>query len=302
MAELGSPLPEWPDGSRPAEDHPERTLPVGINSQDLFLDVLVEVANSLGLCVFDDQAARLYLPFGYVLTWDGLIRLAVAPPKLGVAQLDEVMSSCERAWAPRFAERGYCFLRKPYDDNVRAHVLLAERPVPAGKQTVEIRFMADAKAELLSTYVYAHTLLDLPATALAAAQGINRVQVRGKELRGMSAFMVISNRFTDWGPIGGTLRSQVHVDRLVDGLFEYYDQELGPTLNAMRETSGVMRLLLGEEDAPGELLNSRGALALAWTSGDAVLERLFTSIRQRDPDWIEYTGQAVYEALRKLAR
>src|SRR6188474_3123426 len=110
--------------------HAERSLPIRIADQGEFLDVLVEVATSLGLSVFDDQAARLYLPFGYMLTWDGLERLQLAPPKLGAADLEEVLAQCQRAWTPRFSERGYALTRKPYQEDERAHFLVAERTVP----------------------------------------------------------------------------------------------------------------------------------------------------------------------------
>ena len=87
LAELGTPLEEWPDGSPPDPAHAERTLPVLIDLNDQLLGVLVDVANSLVMYVYDDQAARLYLPFGYVLTWEGLQRLEVAPPKIVAARL-----------------------------------------------------------------------------------------------------------------------------------------------------------------------------------------------------------------------
>jgi hypothetical protein len=126
--------------------------------------------------------------------------------------------------------------------------------------------------------------------------------VRGKELRGMSALMVIPNRALDWITIGGSLRTQVVVDRLIEGLFEYYDQEIGPTLDQMREPGDVLRLALGEQDAPGELRNSRAVLALAWAHGDDMLDRVFARIKERDRYWIEDWGQAVYDALRKIPR
>jgi hypothetical protein len=300
MAEIGLPLLAWPDESPPDPNHTERSLPIRIADQGEFLDVLVEVATSLGLSVFDDQAARLYLPFGYMLTWDGLERLQLAPPRLGAADLEDVIAQCLRDWTPRFSERGYVLNRKPYQENERAYFLVAERTVPAGRQTVEIAFNVDTKADALHFSVYAYGHLDLPAAALQAANNNKRVAVCGKELRGIAALLLDGTH--EWLPIGGCLRSQPYVDRLVEGLFEYYDEELGPTLDAMRESNGVLRLATGQQDAPGYLHHSRAVMALAWVQGDEVLERLFAKIREHDRDWIEHSGQAVYDALRRLPR
>jgi hypothetical protein len=302
LAELGTPLEEWPDGSPPDPAHAERTLPVLIDLNDQLLGVLVEIANSLGMSVYDDQAARLYLPFGYVLTWEGLRRLEVAPPKIVVGDLDDIMGACERAWAPRFAAHGYQFGRKPFDERDRAHILLAERAVPAGKQIVEVRFLTDQKANTIDANVYVGTSLELPALALAAAQGISRIEIRGKELRGLSALLVTMYEGREMLSIGGRLRSRLHADRLIDGLFEYYEQEVGPALEAMREPAGVLRVVLGEEDVPAQARNSRAALALAWVHGEAQLDRLMARIKERDPMWIEDWGQAVSEELRKVSR
>lgn len=302
MAALGKPLVEWPDGSPPDADHAERTMPILVDEQGDFLESLVEAANAIGLCLYDDQAARLYQPFGYVLTWEGLQRFTVAPPRLGADALDDVIRRCERAWAPRFIALGYSFERKPYDDNVRAHVLLAERRVPAGRQTVEINFNTNNPAGSPEVWVQAFTWLDLPAAALEATKGIHRVEVRGKELRGMSALMTIPTRSIDWVIIGGTLRTQAYVDHLVEGFLDYYDQELGPTLEMMHEPRDVLRLALGDQDAPAELLHSRGVLALAWVQGDATLDRLYARIKDQDRWWMQDLGQPVYDALRKLPR
>lgn len=302
MAQLGVPLEEWPENSPPEESYDKRSMPLLIEGPDEFLEAVVSEANAIGLCVYDDQAARLYLPFGYHLTTEGLRRLEVAPPKLGAADVDAVIGACARAWAPRFTALGFDFTRQPYDDLRRRHALVAERKVAAGKHTVEVYFDVDAKQDLISAQVYVQVWIELPATVLEAAQGIDRIQVRGKELRGMAAFMAIPTRSPDWITIGGSLRTQEYVDRLIDGLFEYYDQELGPTLEVTRTQDGILRLLLNEREAAGELLASRAALALAWMRGDVVLERLSRLLRERDRFWMEDVGQQVVEALRKLAR
>ena len=300
MAEIGLPLLAWPEESPPDPDHAERSLPIGINDQGQFLDVLVEVATSLGLSVYDDQAARLYLPFGYILTWEGLRRLELAPPKLVAADLEDVLAQCQRAWGPRFSERGYALSRKPYQEDERAHFLVAERTVPAGRQTVEVAFNVDTKADALHFSIYAFGYPELPAAVQQAANNVKRVEVRGIEQRGIAALLLDST--PEWLPVGGALRSQAFVDRLIEGLFEHYDQELGPLLDEMREPSGLLRLATSQQNAIGYLLNSRAVLALAWVQGDEVLEKLIAQIRERDPDWIENFGQAVYDALRKLPR
>jgi hypothetical protein len=67
---------------------------------------------------------------------------------------------------------------------------------------------------------------------------------------------------------------------LIEGLLEYYGQELGPTLDIMMEPLDVLRLALGEQDAPGKLRESRAVLALAWAHGNAMLDRLFVCMRK----------------------
>ena len=301
MAARGAPLEEWPESSPPDPAHAERTMSFLVDDQEGFLEALVLAATSLGLSVYDDQAARLYLPFGYVLTWDGLVRLQAAPPRLGIDALDEVMNICERAWAPRFAASGYALRREPYDDNYRAHRLVAERKVPVGTQVIEIRFSADQKENRLSFEVCANTFPELSAAASSASGTANRVEVWGKEFRGLSAFMVEPRAGMPRLCITGPLRTQSYVDRLIDGVFEYIDQEIEPTLDGMREAADLIRLAI-EQDAPGEVRDSRATLALAWMIGNATLDKLNSRIWERDRWWIENLGQPVYEALRKLPR
>jgi hypothetical protein len=70
----------------------------------------------------------------------------------------------------------------------------------------------------------------------------------------------------------------------------------------MTEPLEVLRMALGEQDAPGKLRESRAVLALAWAHSAAMLDRLFDRIHERDRYWIENWGQGVYDALRKLPR
>jgi len=122
-------------------EHRERSYGLLFDGPENFQEVVVQSATRLGFSIYDDQAARLYLPFGYVLTFDGLSRLdlgdgVLPPPGLGPADREAVMARCEAAWRPRLEALGFSFGRgEPWRSEIP---LLAERVVPLGKQYIAI--------------------------------------------------------------------------------------------------------------------------------------------------------------------
>jgi hypothetical protein len=297
MEELGEPLEEWPEDSPPDADHAERTYPLLIPGQDTFLEVVVEVATSLGLVVYDDQAARVYLPFGYVILGDKSGRMSKAPPKLVAADLERVVAQCEQAWAPRFKQLGFDLQPRPAEPPNRHNEIIAERTVESGRQQITVSFTQIDDSLFFD--VTACQFFELPADARQAANGIDRVEIRGNEFRGLAALM--KDRMTELAT-SGQLRFQMHVDWLVTSLFDYYEQEIRSTFDAMRDTAAVVRIASGEQTAPGYLRCSRETLALAWTQGDAALERVMARARVDDPQWAQDWGQAICDELRKLPR
>jgi hypothetical protein len=295
MEELGEPLEEWPEDSPPDADHAERTYPLLIPGQDTFLEVVVEVATSLGLVVYDDQAARAYLPFGYVIIHDRAGRMSTAPPRLVAADLERVVAQCEQAWALRFKQLGFDLQPRPAEPPNRHNEIIAERTVESGRQQITVSFTEIDDS--LFYNVTACQFFELSADARQAANGIDRVEVRGNELRGLAALMTdgMTAHATN-----GRLRSQLHVEWLVTSLFDYYEQEIGPTFEAMRDPAAVVRIASGEQAAPGYLRCSRATLALAWMQGDAALERVMARARLDDPQWAQDWGQPTCDALKKL--
>ena len=284
-------------------DHRERSHALDFRGPGNYHEVVVQSATRLGFSVYDDQAARLYLPFGYVLTFDGLSRWQVdadapLPQRLGPDDREAVMARCEAAWRQRFEALGFSFLRgEPSRSDIP---LVAERVVPVGRQTISISF-SDYQG-ILSFEVIAAIVPDLPVAVLEACGGPRQMQVRGREYRGIAAFMVDQERGMEWMSMGGSLRNTEYVDRLIPGLFEYLDDEILPMLQACTTSEGILRAATHPGDLPGELLTSRLVLALAWLQGDSTLETFFAEydkvIAHWDKDWVH----PAHDALRALPR
>jgi hypothetical protein len=140
----------------------------------------------------------------YLLTFDGLERMglhggAPLPQRLGPQDLDAVMARCEAAWRPHFEAWGWSFRRgEPVRDEIP---LLAERVVPAGRQRIAINF--STFEERLSVEVLATIEPELPEAVLEACGGPRRMQVRGREYRGIAVFMVDQERGPEWLSMGG---------------------------------------------------------------------------------------------------
>jgi hypothetical protein len=297
MAALGVPM-EWAEDPIDA-DHQERTYGLLFDGPEGFEQVLVQSATSLGFSVYDDQAARLYLPFGYVLTERGISRMnwgdGVPPlPRIGGGEREAAMARCEAAWRPRFEALGFSLRRgEPFRDGI---ALVAERAVPAGRQAIEMNF--SVYEDRLSCDVVAATLPDMADAVRQACGGVQQIQVRGREYRGMAAFMI--DRGRDPVSVGGTLRTEAHVERLVEGVFEYLGDEVLPTLDRCTTADGVLQLALHPGAAPGVLRPSRLTLALAWLAGDAMLERVLAECARNHPEWHQDWGQQVSTALNAL--
>lgn len=296
MAALQTPM-EWIEGPLDPE-HRERTYGVLFEGPENFEQVLIRSATSLGFSVYDDQAARCYLPFGYVLSHDGHARVnwgdgAPMPARIGAADREAVMARCEAAWRPRFEAIGFRFGRgEPWHNEL---LLVADRTVPVGKHQISVSF-CEYQGKL-SFHVVAAILPDIPE-AVRQASGGKQIQIRGREYRGMAAFMLHSS----YEPlvIGGSLRNTDYVDRLIDALFEYLDEEILPTLDACRTAQETLRVASRELELPGFTRPSALTLALAWLEGDAMLERLREAYAKSDPDWEQ--GPAACDALRALSR
>ena len=274
--------------------HRERTYGLSFEGPEGFHRVLVRVATSLGFSVYDDVAAQLYLPFSRLLTADGRKRIQwvdAASVLVTPADREAVMARCEAAWRPRFEALGFTFRRdEPFRDEIP---WLAEREAPVGRQTVRIGF--SVFNNVLSFDVLAHVVPHLPE-AVRAAAGSRQIRLRGNQYRGMAAFM----KESQWGlmSVGGSLMSSEHVDRLVDALFEYLDDEILPTFDACRTADSLLRVALGDDIAPGHLLPSGLTMALAWLAGDAVLERLNALYLENERDWEQReTSHAALSAL-----
>jgi hypothetical protein len=301
MVSLGTPK-EWIEFPIDPE-HRERTYGLGFDGPEHFQEVVVQSATLLGFSVYDDEAARLYLPFGYVLTFDGISRLdwgdgTLPPPRLDGADRDAVMARCEAAWRPRFEALGFSFRRgEPWRDEIP---LVAERVVPVGRQTITISFSLFQGR--FSFEVIAAIVPDIPTAVLEASGGITRMQVRGREFRGIAAFMIDHERGPEMVTTGGGLRNAEYVDRLVPGLFEYLDDEILPTLDACTTSEGISRAATCPDQGPGELLPSRLALALAWLEGDSTFERFYAEYDKGLSFWDKDWSREVYAALRALPR
>lgn len=301
MVAQGTPR-EWIDFPIDPE-HRERSYGLDFYGPENYQEVVVQSATRLGFSVYDDQAARLYLPFGYVLTFDAISRLesgdgALPPPRLGVADRDEVMARCEAAWRPRLEALGFSVRR---GEPSRSEIpLLAERVVPVGKQTIAINF--STFEERLSFEVIAAIVPDLPTAVLEASGGIRKMQVRGREYRGIAAFMIDHGRGDEWMSMGGALRNAEYVDRLVPGLLEYLDGEILPTLDACTTSEGVLRAATCPDEGPGELLPSRLAPALAWLAGDSPFEHFVAEYDKVLSHWDKGWALEARDALRALPR
>lgn len=294
MAALGTPM-IWDEGPFDIE-HRERTYGLSFRGPEGFERVLVRAATGLGFSVFDDAAARMYLPFSRLLTFEGRKRIQwVNAPHVPVTAADReaVMARCEAAWRPRFEHLGFTVLRDaPVEPEIPWN---AERAAPIGRQAIRIAFSA-IKDELWFE-VLAYIDPDLPK-AVRTASGNTQIRLRGNEYRGMAAFMDDS----PWSllAIGGALKTAEHVDRLVDAMFEYLDDEIVPTFDACRTAEGLLRVALDDEPAPGFLLPSGLALALAWRADDVTFERLNAHYRKTEPDWEQ--REASHAALAALSR
>lgn len=282
--------------------HRERSYGLQVDGPENYLDVVVRSATGMGLSVYDDQAARLYLPFDYVLTFDGLERMgprdgAPLPQRLGPQDRDAVMVRCEAAWRPHFEAWGWSFRRgEPVRDEIP---LLAERMVPAGRQRIAIHF--STFEERLSVEVLATIEPDLPEAVLEACGGPRRMQVRGREYRGISAFMVDQERGPEWLSMGGTLRHAGFVDRLVPGLLEYLGDEVLPTLQACATAQGILQVATHPDETPGEVLPHRLPMALAWVQGGTgALDRFFADYGKVLTHWDQEWAQEACNALRAL--
>ncbi len=278
-------------------DNLDRVYGLEVDGQpEGFLRTLVRVATSLGFCVLDDVAAICYLPFGIIFTHDGRKRLKwiddTATP-VTTADREAVMARCVTAWQPRFEALGFTLRR---DDPFRDEIpWLAERESPAGRQIIRIAFSTCNDALSFSVRATLNPVLPDPVRAIPT---LTFIQVRGSELRGMSAFMDSSR----WSmlSIGGSLETSEHVDRAVDAVFEYLDDEILPTFEACSTHAGILRLALDDKGKPGYLVPSEMILAMAWMEGDDMLERLHAAYRTSDPDW-EGNAKA-HAALKTLAR
>ncbi len=299
MVSLGTPK-EWIEFPIDPE-HRERTYGLEFDGPEHFQEVVVQSATLLGFSVYDDEAARLYLPFGYVLTFDGISRLdwgdhALPPPRIDGVDREAVMAQCEAAWRPRFEALGFSFRRgEPWRDEIP---LLAERAVSVGKQSISISFLIYKGG--LSFDVLAAILPDMPQAVSGVIGSVNRIQVRGREYRGIAALMIDHER--ELLSVGGALRNDEYVDRLIKGLFEYLDDEILPMLEACTTSEGLLRAAIHPDEGLGELLPSRLTLALAWLGGDSMLEHFYAEydkfLSHWDKDWTRET----YDALRALPR
>lgn len=297
MAALGSAM-EWAEG--PIDpDHRERTYGLLFEGPEHFEQVLVQSATALGFSVYDDQAACLYLPFGYVLTEGGLSRMdwgdgVLAPPRISGAERESVVARCGAAWRPRFEALGFSLRQgEPLRNGIP---LIAERAVPVGVQSIEVNF--SVYEDRVGCDVVAAILPDMSDAVRQASGGIRQIQVRGREYRGMAAFM--TDRGVEPLSIGGSLRNAQYVDRLIDGLFEYANDEILPTLDMCTTAEGVLHVALKPDGTPGVLRPSRLTLALAWLAGDAMFDRVLADCATRSPDWYQDWGSKVSEALRAL--
>ncbi|WP_440222929.1 hypothetical protein ACQQ2N_17900 [Dokdonella sp. MW10] len=108
----------------------------------------------------------------------------------------------------------------------------------------------------------------------------------------MSAFM--DSSYWSTLSIGGSLESSKHVDRAVDAVFEYLDDEILPTFEACSTHVGILGLELDDKGQPGYLVLSEMTLAMHWLVGDDMLERLHTAYRASDP-----TGMAMPRPTRR---
>ncbi|WP_395790238.1 hypothetical protein [Aquimonas sp.] len=294
MVELDAAV-EWAEG--PIDpDHRERSYGLALSGDDVFDQTVIHCAISLGLSVYSDEAACLCLPFGYRLTFEGLQRIdwgdgSLSLPKLGPADREHVMERCEAAWRPRFEALGFEFSRGELWRNELP--LCASRRVETGVQTIEISF--SDYLDKLSFHVLAMIVPDLP-TNLAEAAGGKQIQVRGRELHGMAAFM-LHNGYEPL-TIGGSLRRQDYVDRLIDALFEYLDDEILPTLDACSTAAGTIEVALEQNKTPAFLRPSGLTYALAAMQGKPVLEQVHQHYTRHAADWER--GPVAYAALSAL--
>jgi hypothetical protein len=283
--------------------HRKRSQGLDFHGPENYQEVVVECATKLGFSVYDDQAARLYLPFGYVLTFDGLSRLdrgdgGLPAPALVPADRDAVMAQCEAAWRPRFEALGWRFVRgEPFRSEIP---LVAERTVPVGTQSITISF--STFEERLSVDVVAAIVPHLPEAVLEALGGARRIQVRGREFRGIAALMVDLERGPDMVHAGGTLRNAEYVERLIPGLFEYLDDEVLPVLQACTTPAAILHAASHPDEGPAELLPTRLPLALAWCESDSALEHFYAAYDQALSHWDKDWAREAWETLRALPR
>ena len=225
---------------------------------------IVSFALPLGLCVYDDQAARCYLPGGFVLTDSGRFQLPPIQNLLAPVVSDRLVPGSQ-AWTLRQLLDG---LQGGLGElGFKGHIwecfVCFSRVTPAGLQIIKLQVRNDIQVtpviELEPVMPHALYRVVRPGRTISCfapvAAAIRQFSYNPNE-------PVIPGKWA-WIELARA------ANQMIQPLLSYFLDEVMPILDACRDVPGILRMERERSHLPSSISAGRDILALAhWTGED----------------------------------
>ncbi|MFG6467157.1 hypothetical protein [Roseateles sp. BYS87W] len=263
----------WLEGAPDGDTGGSAVLSVGLTHAglDRLLPAAVSLALPLGLCLFDEQAGRCYLPGGWALTPRGRFALkpaaaapaaaptapapaAPAAPRLEPGSGPWALQRLLKRMAPELEAHGFRAFH-------RMSRLRFARTVPMGIQSLTLVAWDGPK---IQPSVELEPLL--PHALVRAIRPGRTLPCHTHRLGGLPRFGAAAQERPDpWY----TVRCSEHeIDALADALLAWFVDAFIPLLEACRDLPGILRCEGPQEALPAHVGTNRTQLALQhWVHG-----------------------------------
>lgn len=279
-------LPLWLESVPDGDTNGRAVYSLGLHDGGVtqLLPVLVGLALPMGLCVYDDQAGRCYLPGGWALTARGRHPLrpratpVAAAPAAGAAPtpltLAWVRNRLREVLGPVLAPAGFT----PVDV---LHSLHFSRATEAGLQ--HIGFGLSHHHDRVKLAPSATLEPGLPH-ALYRPVRMDSVHCQPHDHSALSAH-AMTLEAPGWG-VGKvfctlTLDNGPDVEALLPALLGFVQTNYLPMLQACRDVPGIVRAALAPQDLPAYPVLDRVVLALLHWTGQADVQALLQAEQAR---------------------
>jgi hypothetical protein len=266
------------------------------------LPAIVSVALPLGLCVYDDQAARCYVPGGFVLTHSGKRALGrAAPPEPTTPTVQKYLEPYTTEWTVQriFKGVGAGIAHTGFVGRVSGSRVTFSRVTDAGLQHFGLTVSREVQVapSVLLAPLLPHALYRMvrPGRTIScfASAGVALKPFNSKPNE------VLKPGEHRWFKLNGSSK----MDELAQALVQFFLEEHLPLLDACRDVPGIVR---HERDRPALAAyvdGNRTVLALAhWLGQEDVVTYAEGLVERAGPEWGWGRGADIaLECAQKLA-